>query len=989
MTSPPIHPVPPGEPDQSAPGETPGPSGEPASPSGVEEVPASLRSWDRYRVEALIGVGGMGRVYRAWDPNLKRTVALKFLRGGEAPALARFEREAQAQARVQHQNVCAVYEVGRREGLPYIAMQCIAGRTLRDAAKDLGLRERVQVMRDVAEAVHAAHQRSLVHRDIKPANILLEKREEGYVPFVTDFGLARDLEGPGVTQAGAIIGTPQYMAPEQVRGETDTLDARTDVYGLGATLYDVLAGVPPFAGTSNLQTLYRTLNDEAPPLRKRNAALPAALEAVVMKCLEKKPERRYASARELSEELGRWLAGEPVLARPHGLVHRSLRKAWARKPLLAGLGLFLILGAGGALYWPRAPTGPATVAVADFVNETRDTDLDGLSGMLITALEQSPRLSVLTRARMRDVLRGHFGKDDVAHIDESLGREVGRVVNADALLVSTIRKFDELYTIELRAIEPRSGNTLFALSEQAKGKSSLPALIDRLSRESGRRLRSREQEPQAAVSAVTTDNLEAYQHYFRGDDLIERLRFRESQEEMLKAIEADRHFGLAYYRLGYSAMWLKDGKTALENVERAVKLIRRVPERERYLILALQATLTGKWQDAVMQYQKCLQRFPQEKEAAFNLGDLAFHGGSYEAGVHFFKQTLDLDPGHERALQHLVWSYQLLGKPREMVDAARLYVDRVGNPNARSLLGRALTISGDLVGARRAHEESERLFPHNPLPVADLATLDTWEGHFDAAEARVRPLLQTGRPTADRKLALQAIAEAQTSAGRLTAAHATLDELAREAKLSGDLDLAAHARAMQGFSSVQLKHDLKAGHAALEQAWAEGLPEPHLGYVDPYVGEYDRYSNMLRGLGFPYVDQLVRAYKLRELGQHAQSIADFAKLAQVTPWRDVLLFEKGYAELQAHRPDQAAESLRQAVAVWPDPGEHGLGAGTGVRARALYELGLAYEAQNDRAKALATFEKLLQQWSKADPDLPDLVDAKIRARRLRGMPPQR
>jgi serine/threonine-protein kinase len=223
-----------------------------------DDVPPSLRAWDRYRILALLGVGGMGRVYRAEDPQLRRQVALKFLRGGDPALEMRFEHEAQAQARVQHRNVCAVYEVGRHDGQPYIAMQLINGRTLREVAPDLSLREKVQVMRDVADAVHLAHKQALVHRDVKPANILVERTEGAWVPYVTDFGLARDMSGPGMTQAGAIIGTPQYMAPEQARGELEKLDARTDVYGLGATLYDLLAGAPPFPGTSNLQTLYKT-----------------------------------------------------------------------------------------------------------------------------------------------------------------------------------------------------------------------------------------------------------------------------------------------------------------------------------------------------------------------------------------------------------------------------------------------------------------------------------------------------------------------------------------------------------------------------------------------------------------------------------------------------------------------------------------------------------------------------------------------------------
>ncbi len=959
-----------------------------ATPLPADEIPAALRAWERYKVEELIGVGGMGRVYRAWDPHLKRTVALKFLRGGEPQVEARFAREAQAQARVQHKNVCAVFEVGRHEGQPYIAMQYIKGPTLREAAKDLSAHDCARVMRDVSDALHAAHRQQLLHRDIKPANILLEKTDEGYVPYLTDFGLARDLEGPGVTQAGSIVGTPQYMAPEQIRGDPGRLDARTDVYGLGATLYDALAGVPPFSGTSNLQTLYRTLNDEAPPLRTRNDALPAALEAVVMKCLEKRAERRYKTARELSEDLTNWLEGKPVNARPASAIGRGLRKVWQKKALLSLLLGLALAAAVPALLALRDSGEPATLAVADFVNETHDPDLDGLSGMLITSLEQSPRLAVLTRTRMRDILR-QLGKDTEARIDEPLGREVARFATADALLVPGIRRFDEVYRIELHVLDPRTNQALFTLSEEGRGKGSVPGLIDRLSRATRRKLRGKSPEGPSSVSAVTTASLEAYQHYFRGEELIERLRFREAQDELRRAIEADGGFALAYYRLGYSAMWMKDGAMALHNVEKAVQLLQRVPERERFLILALRATLTGHGAEAAAQYQQCLTRFPQEKEAAFNIGDLAFHFGRYDAALTYLKRTLELDSANERAFQHLVWTYQLMGRIPEMVDAARRYVARVGNANSYAHLGRALAAAGDVRAARAEHEKSLSRFPESSLPLADLSTLDAMEGHFAEAQARVQPLFAANRSAQDRLVALQAVAEAETYAGQVRAAATTLEEMVREALAANDPDTAVQARAMQGFTAIHLRHDLQAAQRYAERARADSLPEATLGFVYPYIGDFERYGKVLRALGDALVETEERAFRLRAGGEHAQSIADFRELSQRTPFQDILLFELGFAELQAQKFDAAAETFRRELATAPAVTSNGFGVTVSLRPRALHELGLAYEAAGQPKAALAAYEQLLKLWVNADNDLPELIDTRARAARLRGMPLQR
>ncbi len=352
------------------------------TPEAVPKLPQS----DRYEFQELIGVGGMGKVYKAFDRNLKRLVALKFLRGADAALERRFLQEAQAQARVDHQNVCKVYEVGRIGDEPYIAMQYIEGKTLREAARELTLGQKLLVMRDVAEAVHAAHALGLVHRDIKPANILVEK---GLRPFVTDFGLARDLQAPGDTVQGALLGTPQYMAPEQAKGDLHSLDARTDVYGLGATLYDALAGRPPFDGGSHLQILYKMLHQDPAPPRKHVAAIPADAESVILKCLEKEPQRRYASAREVAEDLQRVIDGEPVKARPPGAFNRIVRKVRRNKALAAALVALALVLIAPRIYGLLDRGAPMVVAVADFDNQTGDDKLDGLSGISSTTSSSS------------------------------------------------------------------------------------------------------------------------------------------------------------------------------------------------------------------------------------------------------------------------------------------------------------------------------------------------------------------------------------------------------------------------------------------------------------------------------------------------------------------------------------------------------------------------------------------------------------------------
>lgn len=306
----------------------------------------------RFETAMPVGRGGMGEVARAWDPVLGRAVALKFLRVDNPELEERMLREARLQARVQHPNVCPIYEVGRDEGRIYIAMRFIDGTTLDRAAVGLSLDRRVELVKTVAEAVHAAHQVGLIHRDLKPANILVEDTDEGELkPWVVDFGVAREKEVPSATLTGQVVGTPGYISPEQAQGEVSSLDRRSDVFSLGVILYELVGGAKPFGGDSDLEAMLQLLEGEAIPLRRRAPHVPRELETVIMKCLESERERRYPSARALAEDLGRFLAGEPVLARPTGLLGR-LRGRARRHPRAAALlaaAALAVAGLAGAL----------------------------------------------------------------------------------------------------------------------------------------------------------------------------------------------------------------------------------------------------------------------------------------------------------------------------------------------------------------------------------------------------------------------------------------------------------------------------------------------------------------------------------------------------------------------------------------------------------------------------------------------------------------
>jgi serine/threonine-protein kinase len=307
-----------------------------------------------YEILSELGRGGMGVVYKARQVQLNRLVALKMiLAGGHASAadLARFRREAEAVARLQHPHIVQIHEVGEAEGRPFFSLEYVAGGSLADKLDGTPLppRQAAELIETLARAVQAAHERVIIHRDLKPANVLLTA--DG-TPKLTDFGLAKRLDQEkGQTQSGAIVGTPSYMAPEQARGGSKAIGPAADLYALGALLYELLTGRPPFRAATAMDTIFQVLTEEPVPPCQLQSKVPRDLQTIALKCLAKEPGRRYLTAGELAADLRRWLGGEPIRARPVGRVERGLKWVRRRPAQAALLAVVLLVAIGGAAVW--------------------------------------------------------------------------------------------------------------------------------------------------------------------------------------------------------------------------------------------------------------------------------------------------------------------------------------------------------------------------------------------------------------------------------------------------------------------------------------------------------------------------------------------------------------------------------------------------------------------------------------------------------------
>jgi len=700
-----------------------------------------------YELLEEVGRGGQGVVFRARQKTLNRTVALKVISLGQWASKAhvkRFRREAEAAASLEHPGIVPIHEVGERDGSCYFSMQFIEGGQLDEVVRrePMPIRRAVELIAKVARTVHYAHEHGILHRDIKPGNILLDQKGE---PHLTDFGLARLVETESsVTQTLDVIGTPSYMAPEQAVGNNAAVSSVTDVYGLGAVLYQLLTGQPPFAGGTTYETIKLLLDTEPRPPRVLNPKVDRDLSTICLKCLEKDPKRRYPSALALAEDLEHWLKHEPIQARRSGPFVRG--KKWVERNPAAALSTVLLIALAAAIcviVWKSEVTRhplATGIAVLPFENLSEDKEnaflAEGIQDEILTRLSKVADLKVISRTSTQHLKSAPENLSDIAkqlgvlNVLEGSVQKAGDQVRVNVQLINALTQthvWAEIYDRKLTDILAVESNIAKTVADTLQVK-----------------LTSSEK---SSIAKTPTSNPEAYQLYLKGRFFWNKRSapdLRRSIEYFNQAIEKDPNYALAHAAIAQAWVLLPayGGGAPVDcfpQAEAAAEKALQLGDSsgDAYAALGIvkwlyQFDLSG----ALENYQKAIQLNPNNATAHHWLGTHPFTAsGQRERAVAEIKRALELDPLSLVTNAVLGYAYLFQGRVEESAAQMRKVLEMDGSFYfARYNLGIALELQGMFPDALAEYQKAISL-SDDPLPLALLGHLYGQLGRKDEALA--------------------------------------------------------------------------------------------------------------------------------------------------------------------------------------------------------------------------------------------------------------
>lgn len=975
------------------------------------------KTFSHYKISGKLGEGGMGVIYKAQDTRLKRHVVLKFLPADfnrDKRAKKRFLHEAQTASALDHTNICTIHEIDETEdGRMYIAMSYYEGETLNVKIErgPLDLEETIDIAIQVAEGLKNAHMKQIVHRDIKPPNIMLTR--DG-VAKILDFGLSKLVGQARLTSTDTTMGTVYYMSPEQSCGEE--IDHRTDIWSLGAVLYQMITGKVPFKGEYNQSIMYSIINEEPEPITSVRSGVPMDLERIVNKTLEKSKNERYQHMDDLIVDLLKLKKGTKMgKITPYKPVKSKILKR-VPKPILIS-GIFILIAiitiAGYFLFKGkqriREPVTESirrinSIAIPYFRNNSGDDNLDylrySLTDLMITDLAQSKFIRVLSEERLLNILTQMNKLDTTSYTLKDL-KEIASRGGVKNMLVGKYTKMGEEFRINITIQNVSTGEIIGSEQIKGIGENSISSIVDKLTKRVKVRFKLSRKEIandiDREVGQITTSSPEALKLYIEGKRYLNKRQFKESIAVLKKAIKIDPEFALAYRRIAINYNYMRDYEKEKKYIKQALNLSNRISERERYLIQGyVYSNLENSYEKAIKTYKELLQHYPNDENGNIYLGAIYRNIEEWDLAVEQFKKIIKTNP--TLAYENLAYIFMAKGGYDKAIEILQANQNILTNQSYyHFFISNIFLCQGKFDFALVEGKKALTLEPDNHLFATLMGNIYHIKGDFQLAERYYNQLIKKNDPNSQ-------------LAGRFWKGHLHLTQ-GQFKKCMNEILNGITLSQKSGLKYYESKFLLFLAYLNLQQKKFTKALDPSNQATEIAIelrSKSDRKSALFfKGLAYLKMNKMEEAKKtaqqlkkLIEKSGYKKSMRQFYHLMGKINWEEGLksqsidFFEKAISLLPAQswtpinnhaiyfdslavtlyntkdveKPQIYYEkiiSLTRGRLHWGD-----------IYVKSFYRLGKIYQHKGWNSKAIKHYEQFLNIWKNADPGIPEKTDAR-------------